>query len=113
MSTRGHCTFGNPAMPCITSGPVGLGLFVVFMACVLSALLLAALIGRALAIRHPEEYEHTRLNAFTGYIFYVWQRRGRTLGDAKLTELLDQSRLIQATAYGVAAIIKLSALAGL
>jgi hypothetical protein len=110
---RGHCTFGNSALPCLTSGPIGLGLFAVFMACVLSALFLAALIGRALSTRHPHEYERTRLNVFTGYIFYVWRRRGRTLGDEKLTKLLDQSRFVQAIAYGVAAIIKLSALAGL
>jgi len=110
---RDHCAIGNLAIPCITSGPLALLVFAVLMACVLSLLLFAVLIDRALATRHPQEYEHSRLDALSGYVFYVWQRRGRSLGDERLTELLDRCRLIQATAYGLIALVKLSFYVGL
>ena len=109
----GHCTFGFVYVHCVDVGPVTRILFFLFMGCVLACLVFAALIDNRLFKNHPEECDEVRLGFLVAYQGYAWRRRGRALGDGRLTTLLDRYRNIQAATYGLVAIIALAAYMGL
>lgn len=110
---NGRCNFDFLSMHCDSGGPVTFLLFALFVVCVLLCIVFACLIDWRLWKHHPKEHAAIRLGVLIAHQGYAWRDRGRGLDDSSLIKLLDRYRLVQIAAYGLLALMAVSAYLGL
>jgi len=91
---NGRCAFDALSMSYDAAGLMALLIFGLLMASAVAFWVFFVLIAVRLAKHHPAEANESRLHGLAGYVIYAWLPRGRKLGDARLTALLDNFRFL-------------------